>query len=80
MITFKFYSTSWCGNCKIMKPIMKELAPDTEFILLDDVGEEELILLNFTTVPMIIKYKDGVEVARISGGQSKANLAKFVKD
>ena len=63
-----------------MKPIMKELAPDTEFILLDDVGEEELILLNFTTVPMIIKYKDGVEVARISGGQSKANLAKFVKD
>ena len=79
MTTFKFYSTSWCGNCKIMKPIMKELAPDTEFILLDDVDEESLILLNIQSVPVILKCEDGVEVARISGGQSKANMAKFVK-
>ena len=80
MTTFKFYSTSWCGNCKIMKPIMAELAPDTEFILLDDVGEEELILLNIQSVPVILKCEDGVEVARLIGGQSRANLAKFVKD
>ena len=80
MTTFKFYSTSWCGNCKIMKPMMQELAPETEFILLDDVGEEELILLNIQSVPTIIKYEDGAEVGRLVGGQSRANLAKFVKN
>ena len=80
MTTFKFYSTSWCGNCKIMKPVMQELAPDTEFIMLDDVAEDELILLNIQSVPAIIKYNDGIEVARLVGGQSRASLAKFVKD
>jgi thioredoxin 1 len=77
--SFKFYSTSWCGNCKIMKPIMKELAPDTEFILLDDVDEESLILLNIQSVPVIVKYVDGGEVGRLMGGQSKASMTKFVK-
>lgn len=79
MITFKFYSTSWCGNCQIMKPIFKELAPDTEFILLDDIPEDELIALNIQSVPVILKCEDGVEVARLVGGQSRANMVKFVK-
>ena len=80
MTTYKFYSTSWCGNCKIMKPWMAELAPKTEFILLDDVDEESLILLNIQSVPAIIKYKDGVEVGRLMGGQSKGALSAFVKE
>ena len=79
MTTFKFYSTSWCGNCKIMKPIMAALEPKTEFILLDDVPEEDLIYLNLQSVPVIIKYVDGIEVSRLVGGQSKSNLIKFVK-
>ena len=80
MTTYKFYSTSWCGNCKIMKPMVKEIAPDTEFIMLDEVGEEELILLNIQTVPVIIKYQDGHEVARIAGGHSKADVVAFMKE
>lgn len=80
MTTYKFYSTSWCGNCKIMKPMVKEIAPDTEFILLDEVGEEELILLNIQSVPVIIKYQDGHEVARIAGGHSRADVVAFMKE
>ena len=80
MTTYKFYSTSWCGNCKIMKPMVKEIAPDTEFILLDDVDEESLILLNIQSVPVIIKYQDGHEVARIAGGHSKADVVAFMKE
>jgi len=78
--TYKFYSTSWCGNCKIMKPMVKEIAPDTEFILLDDVDEESLILLNIQTVPVIIKYQDGHEVGRIAGGHSRADVVAFMKE
>ena len=80
MTTYKFYSTSWCGNCKIMKPMVKEIAPDTEFILLDDVDEESLILLNIQTVPVIIKYQDGHEVGRITGGHSRADVVAFMKE
>ena len=80
MITYKFYSTSWCPSCKMMKPWCKEIAPDTEFILLDDVDEESLILLNIQSVPVIIKYQDGHEVGRITGGRSKADVIKFMKE
>jgi thioredoxin-like negative regulator of GroEL len=64
----------------MMKPWMAELEPKTEFILLDDVDEESLILLNIQSVPVIVKFVDGVEVGRLMGGQSKATMAKFVKD
>ena len=63
-----------------MKPMVKEIAPDTEFILLDEVGEEELILLNIQSVPVIIKYQDGHEVARIAGGHSRADVVAFMKE
>lgn len=79
MTTFKFYSTTWCPSCKVMKPWMAELAPKTEFILLDDVPVDELMSLNIASVPVVVKRVDGLEVGRLVGGVSKATMAKFVK-
>ena len=76
--------TTWCGPCKMMAPIIEDLAKQFEgraLVSKVDVEEVEEAGYNFrvTSVPTLIIFKDGVEVAREIGYKPKEMLVKILE-
>lgn len=78
------FFAQWCGPCKMMAPIIDELAEakkDSWLIGKVDVDEAGDLAAKYgiQSIPTIIIFKDGAEVDRIIGFQSKEALnAKLV--
>lgn len=75
-----FYAT-WCGPCKMMHPILKDLSKDIKGrakILKVDIDKNKKLAkkLDVMSVPTFIIYKKGKVVWRRSGGMTKAKLKK----
>lgn len=78
----------WCGPCKIIAPVFESLAPEfkgVKFAKLN-VDEEQRLASAFSvqSIPTLIIFKDGKEVDRLVGFQSKpmlkAKIQALVKD
>ncbi|HJH28241.1 MAG TPA: thiol reductase thioredoxin [Methanosarcinaceae archaeon] len=70
-ILFDFNAT-WCGPCKIQKPILEELEKEfgdkVEIKEVDvDQNQELAAKYSIRVVPTLIMEKDGVEVKRYTG-------------
>lgn len=82
MIKILDFYADWCGPCKVMAPmvemIQKEL-PEVAFEKIN-VDSEEGIAARFgvQSIPTLIFYKDGVEVNRLIGFQSKDKILKTI--
>lgn len=75
---------AWCGPCKMVGPIVEELANDY-------VGKAKVCKLNVDdcgriaqsygvmSIPTLILFKDGQEANRIVGFRPKAELAKLLE-
>ena len=77
--------TDWCGPCKHLAVIMKELVQEYgdvyQFAKLNAEKEKALAKsLGIRVYPTILFFKDGVEVGRLKGYMGKDNLiAKMEK-
>ncbi len=76
-----FWAT-WCGPCKMMGPIVSELSEELAGkvkVCKVEVDENSEIAERFgvMSVPCFILFKNGNEVARSVGGQSKDVLKTF---
>jgi len=74
---------SWCGPCKMIGPVIEELANDYQGkakIGKMNVDENGKTAQEFgvMSIPTIILFKDGKEVNRMVGFMPKANLAKAI--
>ncbi|WP_459500352.1 thioredoxin family protein [Bacillus sp. C1] len=80
--TIYFYQTG-CVHCEKVTPIVSPMAKDMNIdmkvidILNDNPTWDEY---KITGTPTIIHFKDGKEVSRISGEQSKDAFEKWFKD
>ena len=77
------FGAAWCGPCKQLEPIVKELDQDLGGrvkIAKVDVDEAQELAARFgiTSVPTIIFFKDGQEAGRSIGLQSRENLQKKI--
>ena len=75
---------AWCGPCKMVGPIVEELANDY-------AGKAKVCKLNVDdcgriaqsygvmSIPTLILFKDGQEANRIVGFRPKAELAKLLE-
>ena len=72
------FSARWCGPCKMMAPVLEELAEereDIEVATLDiDEAAETAIKLGIMSIPAFILFKDGEEAARTVGYMPKNEL------
>jgi len=73
------FHTEWCVPCKKMAPVIEEIEQDNTDLLkvvkLDlDAHEGISNKFNITAVPTYLIYKNGKEVWRASGTQSKENI------
>lgn len=71
-----FYA-SWCGPCKIMAPIVRELAESGSFSVYKvdvDKVTEAAGKFGVSSIPTFIAFRNGAESARIVGAVSKQEL------
>ena len=73
---------SWCGPCRMLSPIVDEVAEETEEIKFCkiNVDEEPDLATQFKvmTIPTLIVFKGGQEVKRNVGVISKEEIIKLV--
>lgn len=77
-----FYAT-WCMPCKMLSPIIEDLARDNDgkaVVAKVDIDLSESLAIRFSveSVPTIIIFKDGAEVERIIGFSQKAKLQNAI--
>ncbi len=77
-----FFAT-WCGPCKMLSPIVEEIAEEHKDLLIIkvDVDEHNDLAAKYGiyAVPTLIYFKDGEAVNKTSGYMPKAQLLRFVK-
>ncbi|MFG6178140.1 thioredoxin TrxC [Halomonas sp. THAF12] len=75
---------SWCGPCKMMAPVFaeaaRELEPRLRFAKLDTEAEQALAgRFGIRSIPTLMVFKDGREVARQSGLLQGRQLYQWLK-
>jgi thioredoxin 1 len=76
---------AWCGPCKMMEPVLHELADehaeDLGFATLN-VDEEQVTArrLDVMSMPTLIVFQDGQPVKRLVGARGKAALREALEE
>ena len=78
-----FYA-DWCGPCKMLSPILHELAEEKSGTLKVgkvNVDEQMELAMRFqvSSIPMLVVFKDGKAVAKSVGYRPKAEIAAMVE-
>lgn len=72
----------WCGPCKIVAPILNEIAEtQTEFVIGKVNVDQNQALANkykIRNIPTMVIFKNGVEAGRIVGVKTKKAILKEV--
>ncbi len=76
-----FYA-DWCGPCKMVAPIIEEIAEEYEDVVVGKINVDESVELamkyNVSSIPTIIAFKNGVEASRIIGFRPKEEIEKMI--
>ena len=72
-----FYA-DWCGPCKMLSPIIDEIAEERTDITVGKVNDDENNSLaakyNVMSIPTMIIFKNGKEQARVVGVRPKEDI------
>ena len=73
MRTAKYFTATWCGPCKVFKPVMNEIKNEGYSVQFIDAEENQALMqqLNVRAVPTTIIEENGVEVDRFMGSLPK---------
>lgn len=74
----------WCGPCKMMAPAFAqasaELVPQVRFAKLNTEQEQTIASqFNIRSIPTMILFKQGREIARQSGAMSQSDITSWVR-
>ena len=76
-----FYAT-WCGPCRMLHPILEEISEERSSMAIGqiDVDEEENIAREYgvMSIPTLVLFKNGKEVARNVGALGKEQLISWI--
>ena len=82
MKTIFYFTADWCNPCKKVKPIVEELnreQTEANFQMIDvDIEMEMTKSFQVKSVPTFILMKDGIEINRITGAQTRDSLIGFI--
>ena len=75
----------WCGPCKTMAPefekAAKALEPQVRFAKLDtEAAQQSAAKLNIRSIPTMILFHGGREVARQSGAMPAGHIIQWVRE
>lgn len=81
MTEFYYFSTTWCGPCKVFKPVVQQVVADNGIPMqfIDAEQSPDLAAkFNVRSVPTIVVVKDGSVVFNRSGQLPKTQLANIL--
>jgi thioredoxin len=68
----------WCGPCRMMEPVLKEVAAEYESITVGKLNVDEnpgtATRFDILSIPTLLVFKDGQVVKKIVGARSKKQL------
>ena len=78
------FNADWCGPCRMLKPILEEVAENNSNIKIVSVNiDSEDILAeeyNVSSIPCLVLFDNGTEVKRNVGLVSKDELESIIGD
>ena len=84
MVTVKKFSAVWCGPCRALAPVMNEVKTQFSNVKFEeydvDIAYDEATKYGIRSVPTIIIEKNGVEVSRFTGLQSKLAYTNAINE
>ena len=76
------FNATWCGPCKMLAPVLDELAGETDKfnVVAVDVDENEDLASTYGvySIPCLVVFKNGEEVNRSVGFIPKEDIEKLV--
>ena len=80
-VLIDFWAT-WCGPCKMIAPIVEEIAAERDDIIVGkiDVDQEMDLAMQFriTSIPTLVLMKDGKIAATLVGYRPKSDIVKLL--
>ena len=77
------FFANWCGPCKMLSPLLEELAEENPNITIVKVDVDEAGVLaaryGIQAIPMLFLFKDGKQVDVRKGYQNKNQLLDLIK-
>ena len=79
------YWAEWCGPCKMVAPVLEEIAEEYEGKLLIgkvdvDSNRDSAAKQNVMSIPTLILFKDGKPIDQRIGALSKVQLEEFLDE
>ncbi len=80
-VLLDFYA-DWCGPCRMVLPIVEEIAGEREDIVVGKINVDEQPELaerfGVFSIPTLVVMKNGVEVNRASGARPKEAILSLI--
>ncbi len=82
-VTLVDFYADWCGPCRMINPILDELASEMEgkvtIAKLDiDAHQKTTAQFGVTSIPTVIVFKEGKEHKKVVGVRGKEELKKMI--
>jgi len=83
IIIVDFFAT-WCGPCKILGPVLGDIANEVEDVTVVKINIEEgdnsvlAAQYGIKNIPTVVIFKDGQQVDKFVGAQSKDSVLAIV--
>ncbi len=72
----------WCGPCKMIAPVLEEIADERDDVIIVKVDVDETPDLarryGIMSIPTLLLFKDGQLVSKTMGYQDKDSLNDFI--
>jgi thioredoxin len=82
-VIIDFYA-DWCGPCKRLGTVLQEIAPVNLNVLIIKVDTDAYQTIaaqyNVRSLPTMIFFKNGRQIHRVTGFNSKAELASLINN
>ena len=78
------FLATWCGPCQMMAPVYAQVSSNMKsqarFAKVDtEQAQQVAASFNIRSIPTLIVYKAGKEVARQAGAMDKSSLTNWIK-
>ena len=83
ILLLDFYA-DWCGPCRMVSPVIDEIAEERRDIAIGKVNVDKesglASLFGIYSIPTLVVIKDGKEAARAVGARSKKQIIELVEN